>query len=221
MLVDINLLPEKERERSVFVIAALAIIGAALLVWLVLLFLSNGLTKESDKLGSQLLTVQQSQEELQATLQVSESVGAKKQLESTVEWTESYQLDTVPILKDTISLLPKRGFFRSFDFTGPNTALLTIQFDTSTEAAHYLSRLKSSSHLSDATLNSVITEELEDETENELENGTIAILPRYVAEYAIQIIDSRSLIEGTAEPSDESIPEEDLEEGGEPDGQSE
>ena len=32
MLVDINLLPEKEKERSTLLIAALAILGAAVLV---------------------------------------------------------------------------------------------------------------------------------------------------------------------------------------------
>ncbi len=34
MLVDINLLPEKEKERSMLLMAALAILGAAVLFWL-------------------------------------------------------------------------------------------------------------------------------------------------------------------------------------------
>ena len=50
MLVDINLLPEKETERSRLLIAALAILGAAVLVWLVVLMLSNNLEKETQSL---------------------------------------------------------------------------------------------------------------------------------------------------------------------------
>lgn len=43
MLVDINLLPEKERERSTLLLAALAILGVAVLFWAVLFFISNAM----------------------------------------------------------------------------------------------------------------------------------------------------------------------------------
>lgn len=217
MLVDINLLPDKERERSTYVIAALAIIGAALLVWLGFFIAANSLTKENDSLNHQLATVLQSQEDIRANLQVSQSLGAKKQLEETVEWAEFYQLDTVPVIKETISLLPLRGFFRSVEFTETNLAVLTVQFDTTTQAAHYLSRLQSSSVLSSAALNSVVAEELDEVPENALWNP----LPRYIAEYSIMLTDSRLKIEGTAETTEVVVPEVDEEGGDNPDEETE
>ena len=217
MLVDINLLPDKERERSTYVIAALAIIGAALLVWLIFFFVTTNLSKKNETINHQLVTVLQSQEDIRTNLKVSQSLGAKKQLEATVEWAESYQLDTVPVLKETISMLPKRGFFRSVEFLETNLAMLTIQFDTTTEAAHYLSRLQSSSVLSGASLNSVVAEELDEVPEDVLWSP----LPRYIAEYSIELTDSRLRIEGTAETTEEVVPEVDDEGGDNPDDETE
>ena len=217
MLVDINLLPDKERERSTFVIAALAIIGAALLVWIGFFVAATNLSKEIESLNHQQATVLQSQEDIRTNLQVSQSLAAKKQLEATIEWAEAYQLDTVPVIKETISLLPKRGFFRNVDFTETNLAVLTVQFDTKTEAAHYLTRLQSSDVLTNASITSIIAEELD----NVVEKALWSPIPRYIAEYSIQLTDSRLQIEGTAETTEEVIPEVDDEGGGNSEDESE
>ena len=54
MLVDINLLPEKEKERSTLLVAALAILGAAVLLWVALFVLSNSLSQETVTLEQQV-----------------------------------------------------------------------------------------------------------------------------------------------------------------------
>ena len=111
MLVDINLLPVKEKERSRLLIAALTILSAAVLLWLVLLTLSNNFTKETEILEGQLVSLQASQEEIRSELQQSESGDEKKLLASTVGWAEEYQFDTVPLLRETRYI-----YYRNVDF---------------------------------------------------------------------------------------------------------
>jgi len=195
MLVDINLLPEKEKERSTLLIAALAILGAAVLFWLVLFILSNNLAKETATLEQQLIVLQESHEEIRSELQQTDSGDEKKLLASTVDWAEGYQFDTVPLLHGLINLLPERGFFQTFDFTGPNLATVVVQFDTKPDSAYYYTRLKSSQSISEIRLDSVKVESVLTEEAN----PTPDVLPRYMATYSILFTDQRIAIEGTAE----------------------
>ncbi len=201
MLVDINLLPEKERERSSLLVAALAIIGAAVLFWVVLFMITSNLSKETVTLERQLESVQASQEVIRSDIRRSESEDSKKQLTLTVEWAEAYQYDTVPLLHDLIRLLPKRGFFQSFDFTSPHLATVVVQFDTKSDAAYYFARLEAASTISDVTLESVTV------ADDAGEDSAAALLPRYSATYSLEFVDERSITE-------EAVSEE-TEEGGE------
>lgn len=200
MLVDINLLPERERERSQLLVGALAIIGAAVLVWLISLTLSNNLANETKTLENQLVSLQATQEEIRSELQQSESGDEKKLLAATVGWAEEYQFDTVPLLNELITLLPERGFFQNFNFTGPNLATVTVQFDTKPDSAYYSTRLKASPSISEIHLDSVT---IDDSTDEKTAEST-TVLPRFIAVYSIQFVDNRISAEGTAEKMDEN-----------------
>jgi len=195
MLVDINLLPEKERERSTLLIAALAILGAAVLLWLALFMLSNNLANETATLERQLIVLQESQEEIRSELQQTDLGDEKKLLASTVDWAEDYQFDTVPLLHELINLLPERGFFQTFDFTGPNLATVIVQFDTKPDSAYYYTRLKSSQSISEIRLDSVKV----DNASTQETNLSTDVLPRYMATYSILFTDQRIAVKGTAE----------------------
>ena len=149
-------------------------------------------------LENQLVALQASQEEIRAELQQSESGDAKKVLATTVGWAEEYQFDTVPLLHELIDLLPERGFFQTFDFTGPNLAMVAVQFDTKPDSAYYYTRLKSSPSVSEIHLDSVVIDEVSDE---EIADST-EVLPRYLATYSIQFVDNRIVAEGTAETTE-------------------
>ena len=118
-----------------------------------------------------------------------------------MDWAEAYQFDTVPLLHDLIRLLPQRGFFQSFDFTGPNLATVLVQFDTKADAAYYFARLEASPSISAISLESVTSAEVSDE---EVESSA-DILPRYVATYALEFVDERAIAEGTADPNEDSM----------------
>jgi len=202
MLVDINLLPEKEKERSTLLIAALAIISAAIVIWFILFMLTQHTAKQSASMEERLVNLQQSQEDVRATLQISEFATDKQALESTVSWAEDYQFDTVPLLTGLVRLLPERGFFDSFEFVGPNMATLMVQFNTANEAAYYLTRLQSVDIIADATFDSVVAmDETTEETDVEI-NPAIQALPRYLAVYTVTFFDERVVVETPEETAE-------------------
>ncbi|ETP68904.1 hypothetical protein G159_10110 [Planococcus glaciei CHR43] len=226
MLVDINLLPQKERDRPAFLIAAIAILLLAVILWAVFAFMANAHENEQAELAAQSVQVAAEQAAIREQLEAKQGMNEEQQLKVTVDWAESYQFDTLPLLSDLVSKLPQRGFFDSFSYVGLDQALLTVQFDTAREAAFYLAQLKTSELLQSATLDSVTQEELEEEATTTVAGTTVVVEededavienPRYLATYTLIFVDDRipaEVVEGEtpvetpAEPAAETPPAE-------------
>ncbi|HEY9577382.1 MAG TPA: hypothetical protein VIR64_06905 [Pseudobacillus sp.] len=187
MLVDINLLPEKEKKRSsvlipVFLILLLAIAGIGAFLWL------QAKKNEIEAIDSRLRTTVQLRETLE--MNQNEPKGDEEdvnRLNEAIVWAEGKKMKSVPILKHLISLLPERGFFLEYAYTNNETLKLAVQFDTGRQAAYYLSELKASEWIEDAKILAVTTSVEEEEKEaKELLKITDA-LPRYGAEYEITL----------------------------------
>ncbi|ANU25643.1 fimbrial assembly protein [Planococcus versutus] len=194
MLVDINLLPQKERERPVVLVAVLGVLGVAVLLWAIFFFMAQSQNNQQAATDAEYAQVAIQSEAVRAQLEASIGLNDEQQLQATVVWAEAYQFDTVPLLGDLVSRLPKRGFFDSFSFVKPNLGTLTIQFDTSREAAYYLAQLKASEMLASASLDSVTNEELdliEEEDPNKVETNELIKNPRYLATYSLVYVDER------------------------------
>lgn len=187
MLVDINLLPEKERERSTLLIAALVVLGAAILFWAILFLLSLSMSKETARVETQIASLHATQETIRKNMQPSSHAGDREILASTVEWAEAYRFDTLPLLREMIALLPERGFFVSFEFTAPHESTVVVQFDDKSDAAYYLTRTKSSTVVSSATMESLVAVSLDGESNFET-------LPRFEATYHIEYVDERGVV---------------------------
>lgn len=211
MLVDINLLPQKERERPAFLIAALSILLLGIIIFMVLFFMAKGETAESASLSEESMELAVQQEQLRAQLEASAGMNEEQQLKVTVDWAESYQYDTIPLLEEMARLLPDRGFFDQITFGAPNTATIVVQFDVTRDAAYYLAQLKGSALIDYASLDSIqsetsILEEEEEEQETVKEDKTVE-MPRYLATYTLVFVDDRlpvldaagNIIEETAE----------------------
>src|SRR5690606_1035848 len=142
------------------------------------------------------------QAQIRSELEARQGMNEEQQLQATVEWAEGYQFDTIPLLEELVSLLPARGFFQTFSYTGLDQAQLVVQFDSSRESAYYLAQLKASELLAFATLDNVATEILEEEGEDgEIETVTNA--PRYLATYTLLFQDERIPVEGGEETEGE------------------
>lgn len=183
MLVDINLLPEKEKKNI-----ALILVGVVLALVLVI-----GVSLQYSNINQKKLQITSLEQEIQLTQQL-KVVEEKKlssinnstsltQLETAVEWIGSYPLPTVYILDHLTSLLPERGFIMNFNLSDSGTVGLVCQFDTNRQAAYYLRALKESNLIETVDLSSLSTTEMNIEEALEEQD----YIPRYVANFSISL----------------------------------
>lgn len=213
MLVDINLLSEKERERPGFVVAAIFLILIGLVAGLVFYFLGNSYENKQQVLIAQSAEIARQQAAIQEQMLTTAGLNDTQKLQKTVEWAEAYQYDTLPLIRELTALLPERGFFMNFSFTSPSEALVDVQFDTSREAAFYLTQLKSSEMITTVSLSTLTYQPLAEESEEVEKDDTSTttdsvqpVMPRYLASYTISFLDTRMPAEGTAVPVDPNAP---------------
>ncbi|MGB3261502.1 hypothetical protein [Paenisporosarcina sp.] len=216
MLVDINLLSEKERDRPAFVVAAILLILIGLVTGLVFYLLGNSYASKQQVIAAQSTEVLSQQASIKEQMLTTVALNDTQKLQKTVDWVEAYQYDTLPLIRQLTALLPERGFFMNFSFTSPNVAEINVQFDTSREAAFYLMQLKASEMITEVKLTSLTyqpMEEPEAESEEEASAGTTTtieqaepVMPRYLASYSLTFLDTRMPAEGTAVPTDPNAP---------------
>jgi type IV pilus assembly protein PilN len=185
MLVDINLLPKKER-KNISLIFIVTVLSSIMVIGSIYLFLNgNSLEKQMNLLDEKILQVNQKlqveQEKLASTAEETTSV---EQLKNAVAWAESYPIKAVPVLKHLTSLLPERGFVQNYSYSGTGNVQLTVQFDTSREAAQFLQWLNESEWIEDATISSLGLA-----TDNSVLNSNIhnKFLPRYIGAFQISL----------------------------------
>ena len=157
MLVNINLLPKKERRsnKSIYILSIFTVV--AILCLIAMLFLGHFIQKKNDELTQQVNKIKEQVETSQTMLTTYENSNAAGELEKAVIWAEDYPLKTVPVIRELTSYLPERGFILSFLYNEDGTIQLEAQFDTTREAAYYLNRLMDSAWITDVTLSKLST----------------------------------------------------------------
>ncbi|MGM0864302.1 MAG: hypothetical protein ACQEWF_06485 [Bacillota bacterium] len=116
-LIDINLLPEKEKKSSVFLYGMTIILILFIVSCLIFFFSLRSIQTETERTLGNISQTEQLIEVQQTKLLDSESTGGAKKLEETVEWMNNYPIETVPVLNKLISLLPPRGFIQTFEYS--------------------------------------------------------------------------------------------------------
>ncbi|MGR3765213.1 hypothetical protein [Rossellomorea sp. NS-SX7] len=179
-LIDINLLPHKEKKRNAFTYSVTGtILFIILLAALMLLSWQNTLT-ETERTDAEIDTTKKIIEVQQTKVlgaEASNSIGA---LNKAVQDMVDYPVKTVPLLNELISLLPERGFIRELEYSDRTIINVAVQFDSSREAAFYLSRLKNVDWIKEGEILEITTEEVGESDEED-------ILPRYLAMYALHL----------------------------------
>ena len=183
MLVDINLLPQKEtKNKSNYILAGILIL-ILLIGTTVFFFIYSSSKSNINVLENELNTIRQIVALEQQKISDFEASSSVIELENAVAWAESYPTKTVPLLNHIIGLLPERGFLRTFSYSLDGTISITVQFDTNREVAYYLKSLTNSEFLLEATLLGIQTEEIS----NEDVNTNASYLPRYIAQFNLKI----------------------------------
>ncbi|MBY6085290.1 hypothetical protein [Priestia flexa] len=189
MLVEINLLPQKERGNKPFVWGLVTIAGLVLLVGSFIIWEYFSLVEKEQSATIAIQEVQADQAVKKAQLQKSNDGKEVEELVSAIEWAQSYPMKTVPIIKELTAALPDRGFLKRFAYSAENeTVEIQIQFDEQRQSSYYLSRLKNDvSIVKDAQVLTVEAEKSEKENEDKTIQSEESIIPRYVATYSVQI----------------------------------
>lgn len=156
MLVEINLLPQKEPRKYGF-LAVLAIFTSLFFIVAVIYFWQVHLAStQLQTITKQISTTNKivtSQNKQTKQLESSNSVS---NLKNSINWVSSSRINTVPVLNELTSLLPERGFILSYQSeVESETVQLNVQFDTANDAAYYLNRLNHSKMVSESTIDSL------------------------------------------------------------------
>ncbi|WP_456273876.1 PilN domain-containing protein [Bacillus sp. AK031] len=186
MLIDINLLPKKERKRRLPVYIAFGALILTLLGAAFLLLQTQLSQNELDNLAKDLEMKKEYRLQQETAINSIESSDGLEQLQTAVEWAEQYPIETVPVLEHLTSLLPERGFFRQFSYTEDGRINLNVQFDTSRQAAYFLNDLKNSKWIGEAKLVSVETAQSNTSSETVILTED-KVMPRYMGQYEIAL----------------------------------
>lgn len=162
MLVEINLLPKKEPKNYMVITILLGTLLLLLVAGFFLFWQGISYQNEIASLDNQISTTQKLAAIEQEKLDGGQSTNSIAALESAVSWVSENPLKTVPIIKQVTALLPQRGFIQTISYAEAGSVNLTVQFDTSRDAAYYLKTLLDSDWFSHVSLSSVTTSQLED-----------------------------------------------------------
>jgi Tfp pilus assembly protein PilN len=188
MLLEINLLPKKEQRTKGFILTLSGLIAALILISGYYLWQISSTKSDIDATGSQVTEIQKIAEKESANINTTpEPTQSVSLLINAVEWANHYPIQTVPIMQHLTSLLPERGFIKSFEYTEEGSVILTVQFDSSRESAYFLNNLNDSKWIEDSTLNALTTsEQTETDSSNQTQTTENTYLPRYIGQYEIK-----------------------------------
>ncbi|MFP7299838.1 PilN domain-containing protein [Neobacillus niacini] len=160
MLVDINLLPQKERGKKGLIVIISIFSAIFLMVGGYYLLQIQSAKTDIANLENQIETTKKIVEAEQTNAQQSESNMSVTVLKNAVEWAKSYPIQTVPVMQYLTSLLPERGFIQSFSYTEAGTVSISVQFDSGREAAYFLDTLNESEWIDEVSLSSLSTQQV-------------------------------------------------------------
>ncbi|WP_096202819.1 hypothetical protein [Bacillus sp. FJAT-45350] len=183
MLVEVNLLPEKEK-RDLTPVIIILIIGILLVTATIVLSslhssVSTEVTELENEVQELMILSETTRQEL--TEQQTNNIG---QLEEVISALDKQLFPASLLLDHIVSLLPERGFFLNFNYSLPNEVYFDASFDRIEEIAQFSNALYSSDAIGEVLLSDISTNQiLDDEDLNRDE-----YLPRYVASYSIKIV---------------------------------
>lgn len=192
MLVDINLLPKKEEKNKTLLVLAITFAAILLAEVFFIFWLSKSYENQIANLDQRIASTENliaAEQQKRVTAEEADSV---TKLASTVQWAQEYPVKTIPVLQKLTSLLPERGFIKTFTYEETGKIVLTVQFEQSREAAYYLSSMVDSKWISDAKLNSLkaVTEFYNETMDEKFDQSHVkndTYIPRYEGEFEITL----------------------------------
>ncbi|MEQ6375676.1 PilN domain-containing protein [Bacillaceae bacterium S4-13-56] len=173
MLVEINLLQDKERKNQGYIILV-AFVGLMIIGTLIGAYIfSSKINNEIGKTQNEINKIQEEIQSIETTLQ-SGGMSDYEKLKATVNDLQAFPIDTDSLIMNASRQLPEDGYFQSFDFSG-NQITLQVLLRDDKDAAYYLTRLSNQDWVSAVKLLSISTQQEEGQTSLYTANYTITI----------------------------------------------
>jgi uncharacterized membrane protein len=198
MLVEINLLPQKEQKKLGFIVGLIILVVLFLLASIIYYVQIQSTKTSIESVTNQITTTQKLEAQLQKQQGTSASANSVTQLKTAIDWADKNRIETIPVMSHLTALLPERGFIQTFTYNESGTVTISVQFDTTAEAAGYLNSLNHSSWIDNASLTSLNTSDNSsnsNSTSNTANTSTTStvgsntnkkIVPRYTGQFEIQ-----------------------------------
>ncbi|MBB6455060.1 type IV pilus assembly protein PilN [Salirhabdus euzebyi] len=187
MLVDINLLQNKERKNKAFLLLLgflIVLVGATVFGTF---YVTSQIKEDITQTESQIEKVQAERLELQELLQTA-GISDFQKLEKTVSELKKYPINSDGLIRSTSKLLPENGYFQSFQYSGDQLVLeVFVQDDM--DAAYYLNHLAQQQWINAVKLLTVSTNNQQQQQEEQASP--------YIAQYDIMI--NKELLRGDKE----------------------
>ncbi|GAE28596.1 type IV pilus biogenesis protein PilN [Halalkalibacter wakoensis JCM 9140] len=182
MMVEINLLPQKERKSFYSIIILLAIIIVLLVTSLIYFMYTNNIKNEIARTEQTIETTEQLrmvQEQQLADAQQSSMVDV---LEAQIDWIEQQQISGVSLLSHFVRKLPEKAYFMNYTYVDQGTVQIFVQFESPIDVSSYLHELTDSRFVQSADLLNINAQEIIDE-----EGLSEDLLPRYLANFEVKL----------------------------------
>jgi Tfp pilus assembly protein PilN len=176
MLVEINLLPEREHKNLAFLIVLSSIIAVILLGGVIYVLQGQSVKNQMKTIDRQISVVKKLIDKNKSHTETTSANNSASQLENAVKWANDYPIQTIPVMRKLTSLLPERGFIQSFGYTEDGTVMLSVQFDSSRDAAYFLSNLTNSQWIEDVSLNSLTAQAVKDPSNSAANTNNTSVM---------------------------------------------
>lgn len=166
MLVEINLLPQKEAKKYGFFILLACLFVLSLIIAGYFYLQIHSVKTEIENVDRQITVTRNLQERAKQNALNGDSANSLSQLKKAVEWANTYPIQTIPVMRKLTSLLPRRGFIQSFSYTETGVTTVTVQFDAPDDAAYFLDHLNASKWIAEATMTTLTTSDNVNKTDS-------------------------------------------------------
>jgi Tfp pilus assembly protein PilN len=155
MLVEINLLPQREPRKFAFLLILSCLLALMVLVGGFYFWQINSAKNDISSVDRQIEMTKKIADKQNTNNTSAVDSSSVSQLKNAINWAKDYPIQTIPVMNYLSSLLPERGFIQNFSYTEQGTISLTVQFDSSREVAYFLNSLDNSDWIKDASLDSL------------------------------------------------------------------
>ncbi|MFD1018912.1 hypothetical protein [Thalassobacillus hwangdonensis] len=180
MLVEVNLLEQKEQRNMLPLLIGGVFLILALIVFAYFVTQSKQLEAEVAETEAEIAALQSRQTENEQT-PVDDVITKRMELVKATSQLEASWISATPVIDRLIALLPERGFFQSFTLVDNGQVNLVVRFDTMQEVAAYTSRLEEESYIHGVEVNHVTAEEVDGSED------VYDYMPRYISEIYLSV----------------------------------